>query len=97
MDAASSVAWAGAANALCDLKRFDEALAAAHRAIELGPRSAGAWNAKGRIFFGLRQNEEALDAFERAANLDPGIGAYWGNAGAGRLSPFPMGGCSGGL
>ena len=54
------------------LGRQEEALAAAHRAVELDPLSPWYLSDEGRIFFRARQYESAVNRYLRALELDPG-------------------------
>ena len=54
-----------------DLKRYDEALAAYQRAIELDPQFAYPHHGMGLVYRALKRYEEALAAYQRAIELDP--------------------------
>ena len=51
---------------------FDLAAEAAERAVERGPRDAGAWERLGRLRLRLADREAALRALERALSLGAG-------------------------
>lgn len=51
--------------------RYEDALADASRAIELGPRYDAAWNTRGYILYTLRRYEEALRDLDRALGINP--------------------------
>ena len=55
--------------ALGDLKRYDEALEAVNKAIELEPEDAFNWWCRGSILRGLKRDEEALKAFNKASDF----------------------------
>jgi TolB-like protein/DNA-binding winged helix-turn-helix (wHTH) protein/Tfp pilus assembly protein PilF len=58
--------------------RNPEALAAAHRAVELDPLSAPNICDEGRILYRARQFEKAVERYQRALELDPSyIPALW--------------------
>jgi TolB-like protein/Tfp pilus assembly protein PilF len=52
--------------------RHQEALAAAHRAVELDPLSAWYISEEGRILYRLHRYEDAIAQYQRALELDPG-------------------------
>src|SRR5256885_15888620 len=76
MDALAE-AWLGRGNALCDLKRPDEALAAHARALALKPDFAEAWFGRGNAFHELKRYEEALTAYDKALSLDAELDYVW--------------------
>ena len=55
-----------------DMGAFDLAAEAAERAVERGPRDAGAWERLGRLRLRLADREAALRALERALSLGAG-------------------------
>jgi tetratricopeptide (TPR) repeat protein len=63
--------WLQDGNALNELKRYEEALAACEQAIRLDPNNAYAYTNKGIALNGLRRYEEALAACDQAIRLDP--------------------------
>jgi len=56
---------------LAGLGRYEEAISALDRAIQLDPDLARAHRARGATLLGLGRYEEALAAFDRAIELDP--------------------------
>jgi tetratricopeptide (TPR) repeat protein len=69
--------WFDEGNALRDLKRYEEALAAYEQAIRLDPNYAVAYGNKGNALRSLKRYEEAVAACEQAIRLDPNeAGAY---------------------
>ena len=56
-------------DALLELKRYEEALAACEQAIRLDPNLAFAYSNKGAALRALRKSEEAQQAFEKARQL----------------------------
>ena len=53
------------------MRRHQEALAAAHHAVELDPLSAANLSDEGRILYRARQYESAVARYQRALELDP--------------------------
>ena len=56
---------------LCELERYEEAIACFDAAIRLDPRLSDAWNNKGMSLHGLERYEEAIACFDAAIRLDP--------------------------
>ena len=52
--------------------RHQEALASAHRAVQLDPLSPANITDEGRIFYRARQHEKAIALYKQALELDPG-------------------------
>ncbi|HEY9667146.1 MAG TPA: tetratricopeptide repeat protein [Coleofasciculaceae cyanobacterium] len=68
---------------LLELKRYDDALTAYNRAVELRPEYAEAWKGKGATLLALKQYEEARNAYDRAIQIQPDYWEAWlgrGNA-----------------
>jgi tetratricopeptide (TPR) repeat protein len=63
--------WLDKGNALRNLKRYEEALAAYEQAIRLDPNFADAYYNKGIALNELKRHEEALAAYEQAIHLNP--------------------------
>jgi len=63
--------WLEEGNALRNLKRSQEALAAYEQAIRLDPNDIYAYRGKGWSLYYLQRYEEALSAFDQAIRLDP--------------------------
>src|SRR6266568_3657108 len=75
--------WLEKGNALDKEKRYQEALVAYERVIQLIPNFAGAYHSKGNALYSLRQYEKALTVYERAIQLDPNLAlAYCGKCNA---------------
>lgn len=66
---------------LLKLKRYEAALDAYDRAIELKPEYAEAWNGQGNTFLGLKRYEDALDAYDKAIQIQPNYLEAWTNRG----------------
>lgn len=64
--------WFDEGNALYDLKRYQEALVAYDRAIQLDPNFAFAYNGKGYTLQQLGRSKEAQQAYEKAKRLGLG-------------------------
>ena len=62
--------WIREGNALSDLKRYEEALAAYEQAIRLDPNYAYAYNNKGDVLRELKRYKEAEQTFEKARQLE---------------------------
>ncbi|HAJ64764.1 MAG TPA: protein kinase [Cyanobacteria bacterium UBA8543] len=56
---------------LLELKRFQDALEAYNRAVELKPEYAQAWNGQGNALLELKRYEDALNAYDKAIQLNP--------------------------
>src|SRR5690606_38379769 len=69
------------ANALAAANRFDEAIAAARRAIDLAPRQPEAYNALGQVYCAAERYDEALAVTLQAVELNPMLHASIGNMG----------------
>ena len=69
------------ANALCQLQRYEQAIASYDRAIALDGQLADAYHARGLALFYLRKAAAALDSYDRALALDPKNGATLYNRG----------------
>jgi tetratricopeptide (TPR) repeat protein len=61
--------WIDEGNALVDLKRYEEALAAHEQAIRLDPNYAYAYSGKGNALNKLKRSKEALQYYEKVRQL----------------------------
>ncbi len=80
-DASPKEDWLNKGNELYDLKRYEEALEAYNRAIQLAPNDALAYHNKGYALDDLKRYEEALEAYTRAIELDPNDAVTYYNKG----------------
>ncbi len=64
-------------DSLAKLKRYEEAIEAYEKAIELDPKDAYAWVNKGFALDELKRYEEAIEAYEKAIELDPKNDFSW--------------------
>lgn len=62
---------------LYELGRYDDAIKAYDRAIELKPNDAHAWEFKGMSLAGIYRHDDALEAYDRAIELDPICELAW--------------------
>lgn len=63
--------------ALAHLSRYDEALRAVNRSLELKPESAAALDTRGFVYFGMKKYPDALGEYKKALTLDPTIGEIY--------------------
>lgn len=69
--------WNNLGISLESLGRYDEALAAYDRALELDPESAHSWSNKGALLRRLRRYDEAMACQDKALALDPRFAYAW--------------------
>ena len=69
--------WSVFAGVLNRLERYDEAIAAADRAIEIDASSETAWYHKGNALFALGRFEDALAAYSHASGIYPNDRYSW--------------------
>ena len=74
-------AWNNKGLALYELGRYEEALEAFDKALEIKPDDIISWNAKGLALDNLSRYEEALEAFEKALRIQPDNSDAWNNKG----------------
>jgi tetratricopeptide (TPR) repeat protein len=80
-DGASAPAYLNLAGGLNRLRRFEEGLASADKALALDPNLADAHNNRGNALYGLRRLREALDAYNQAVDLKADHAEAWNNRG----------------
>ena len=57
--------------------KFEEAVKAFDKAIEIDPQNAGAWRNKGLALVELEKYDEAVEAFDKAIGLNPENANLW--------------------
>jgi tetratricopeptide (TPR) repeat protein len=67
--------------ALLDQQKYQEAISAFDKAIELNPNDANAWYNKGYALGNLAKYEEAIIAFDKAIEIKPDDANAWNNKG----------------
>ena len=81
IESKSAAVWFNKGFALSSLGRYDEALQAYDRAIEIDPSLAAAWNNKGLALYDLGKYYEAIKAYDEAIRLYPNFADAWSNKG----------------
>ena len=71
--------WVNAGYSFHNLKKFEEALSAFERALDLDANDVDTWFFKGITLADLKRHEEALAAYDKALTLDPNYRAIWHN------------------
>lgn len=61
--------------------KFDEAIKAYDKAIEINPQFAEAWNNKGVALKARHHDEDAIKAYDEAIKLNPKFAMAWNNKG----------------
>jgi tetratricopeptide (TPR) repeat protein len=74
--------WTQRSIALTGQGKFEDAMAAANRAVGLNEQYAEAWNYRGVIFWYLKQYPEAIASMQRAIAIDPTYAQAWANQAA---------------
>ncbi|MEW6493765.1 MAG: tetratricopeptide repeat protein [Cyanobacteriota bacterium] len=62
---------------LLELKRYEDALTAYNRAVEIKPEYAEAWKGKGDTLLELKRYEDARNAYDKAIQIQPDYGEAW--------------------
>ncbi|MCY7332124.1 MAG: tetratricopeptide repeat protein, partial [Pseudanabaena sp. CAN_BIN31] len=70
------------ANAYIALDKYEEAIAAYDRALQIKPDFHEVWNNRGIALFNLGRNEEAIAAYDRALQIKPDFHEAWNNRGS---------------
>ena len=65
------MAWNNKGLALDDINKYDEAIKAFDKAIEINPQYSLAWYNKGRALYKLNKFDEAIKAYDKAIEIDP--------------------------
>lgn len=61
-----SYSWNGKGLVLRDLRRYEEALKAFKKSININPESAFSWNGKGSVYLSYQKYNEAIEAYDSA-------------------------------
>ena len=77
VSASAATDWFDKGNSFRDAGRYDEALAAYNKAIELDPNLVYAWNNKGNSLNDLGRYDEALAAYNKVLELDSNDEYAW--------------------
>ena len=78
---AKSQVWNNEGAVLNGLGKYDEAIQAYEKAIEINPQYALAWNGKGVALSVQGKYDEAITAFDRAIEINPQDASAWNNKG----------------
>jgi tetratricopeptide (TPR) repeat protein len=73
--------WSEIGRQAMDAKRWNEALNAYNKAIELNPNDASAYNNRGLAYDNLDKNDLAIADYEKAIELNPKYGDAFNNRG----------------
>jgi tetratricopeptide (TPR) repeat protein len=74
--------WTQRSIALAGQGKYEDAMAAANRAVGIREDYAEAWNYRGVIFWYLKQYPEAIASIQRSISLDPTYAQAWANQAA---------------
>ncbi len=66
---------------LSSLKRYEQALAAYKRAIELKPDYADAWKNQGDALYNIKKYSEAIESYDKAIQIEPDYVEAWTSRG----------------
>ncbi|OLT58389.1 serine/threonine-protein kinase [Moorena bouillonii] len=69
--------WYNQGETFLELKRYEQALDAYNRAVEIRGEYAPAWQGQGKTLFALKYYEEALNAYDQAIQIEPDYSAAW--------------------
>ena len=70
-------AWYNKGLALYDMGKYEEAIKAYDKAIEINPEEAGAWYNKGLALYDMGKYEEAIKAYDKAIEINPEEAGAW--------------------
>ena len=73
--------WNYKGNAIADQGKYDEAVHAYDKAIELEPKYSDAWNNRGEAFHNWGKFDEAIRCFDKAIEINPKNAFAWNNKG----------------
>ena len=76
-----AITWCINGNVLYYQAKYDDALLAYEKAIDLDSNMAVAWNGKGIALYSLGRYDEALQAYEKAIELKPDLAVAWNSKG----------------
>lgn len=62
--------WSNLAVTYTSLKRYDDAVAACQKAIELYPNFSLAWNTLGNVYYTMGKKQNAVEAYEKIISID---------------------------
>ena len=77
----ASTSWADTGDDLYRIGRYNEAIEAFDKAIEINPKDSDAWNGKGSVLFKLNKFDEAIKAYDKAIEINPQNLMAWNNKG----------------
>jgi tetratricopeptide (TPR) repeat protein len=69
--------WNDQGGALNSQGKYDEAIQAYDKAIQLDPNYAKAWSNKGMALVNMGKLDEAIQAFDKAIWIDPSLSEAW--------------------
>jgi tetratricopeptide (TPR) repeat protein len=73
--------WFEEGRTFLNQSRYDDAIVAFDKALELDPQYIGAWKGKGSAYLSQQEYYEAIKAFDKALELDPQLTLVWNNKG----------------
>lgn len=73
--------WFNLGNELANDGRYEEAIKALDKSIELNPKDTEVWNNRGIVLSLLKKNKEAISSFEKSTAIDPRNAEAWYNRG----------------
>ena len=73
--------WYDKGYTLYNMGKYEEAIQAYDKAIEIDPRYADAWNNKGAVLENMGKYDEAIQACDKAIEINPQFADAWNNKG----------------
>jgi superkiller protein 3 len=64
-------AYKGLGSVYCEKKKYDEAIDACNKALQIEPKDAEAYNCLGSIYCIMRKYDDAISAFQKALTINP--------------------------